>query len=216
MRVYHFLNEQYGLVALRDQRLKIAEIMELNDPLEFLCVDVSNKRHRKAINEVKSRISKKYGLLCFSENWKNPVQWAHYADGHKGLCLGFDVEDEYLKEVCYVEKRLDFPENEDLDEKFTDKLISTKYSHWKYEEEHRRFKPKEDIPKKNKINGFYFDNFSKALELKKIIIGARSKITRGDISKVLGSNKSDIKVINARAAFKSFKIVKQKKRKLCK
>lgn len=41
------------------------------------------------------------GILCFSKNWNNPVQWAHYADKHKGFCLGFDVPDEHPTKVTY-------------------------------------------------------------------------------------------------------------------
>jgi hypothetical protein len=37
MRVYHFINEEYGLDDLRRRRLKIATILELNDPFETLC-----------------------------------------------------------------------------------------------------------------------------------------------------------------------------------
>ena len=214
MRVYHFLEGEYGLEALRHQRLKLAEIMELNDSFEFLCADLSDEYCRIVFNANKLRLSKKHGLLCFSKNWNNPVQWAHYTDRHKGLCLGFDVEDQYLKEVCYLEGRIECPKTDkegdaEFEKKLTDltdKLIAAKHSHWKYEKEHRLFEPKKDIPKKNKINGLYFYNFSKALELKEIIIGERSKITRSDISKALGSNKSNIRIFNAYPSFTKYKM----------
>jgi hypothetical protein len=38
MRVYHFLKPEHALAAIRDQRLKLAEIDKLNDPFEFLGV----------------------------------------------------------------------------------------------------------------------------------------------------------------------------------
>ena len=38
MRLYHFLNAEYGLLNIRHRRLKIARINELNDPFEFLGV----------------------------------------------------------------------------------------------------------------------------------------------------------------------------------
>ena len=34
------------------------------------------------------------------------MQWAHYADKHKELCLGFDIPDHSLAKVNYSEKRL--------------------------------------------------------------------------------------------------------------
>ena len=207
---YRFLRRKYGLEALRDQRLKISEIMELNDPFEFLCVDVSDEDNRRKIKKNKLSVSKQWGLLCFSKNWRSPVQWAHYAKKHKGLCLGFDVKDERLTEVCYVKRRLDFPENKELDQKFKDKLTATKYSDWDYEEEFRLF-----VSKNTEIDGSYYCDFSSKLQLKEIIIGEKSKITHDDIYKALGKhNKSNIKIINARSAFRSFKMVMQKDKKL--
>lgn len=42
-------------------------------------------------------MSEKYGLLCFCETWQSPLLWNHYADRHKGICLGFDVRETVLK-----------------------------------------------------------------------------------------------------------------------
>ena len=106
MRLYHFLNEQYGLEDLREKRLKIGRIMELNDPFEFVGVDLSDRSFRESMENTKKDLSEEFGILCFSENWNHPVQWAHYADGHKGLCLGFDVPDRLLAAVNYVDERL--------------------------------------------------------------------------------------------------------------
>ena len=106
MRVYHFINEQYGLADLQEKHLKIARINELNDPFEFMGADLSDHEFREAIGGLKIYLNKKWGLLCFSKDWGNPVQWTHYADEHKGLCLGFDVPDRFLVEVKYKDKRL--------------------------------------------------------------------------------------------------------------
>ena len=210
MRLYHFLNKQYGLDDLYHQRLKLAEIMELNDPFEFLSVEFSNKEVRKAFKKLKLCLAEKYGLLCFSENWTNTVQWAHYADNHKGLCLGFDLLDNKLIKVSYVDGRLGRPiTNEDINIDLIYKVLSTKHSDWKHEEERRIF-----VSKEVKSNGFYFDNFSKALELKEIIIGARSEITPDCITKILGDNKPDVEIFTVREAFKSFNMVEQKNKNL--
>ena len=107
MRIYHFINEKFGLEDLREKHLKIARINELNDPFEFMGTDLSNHEFRNAMDEWKNHyLNKTYGLLCFSKSWENPVQWAHYADRHRGLCLGFDVHDGFLIEVRYQDERL--------------------------------------------------------------------------------------------------------------
>ena len=212
MRLYHFLNEHYGLKALCDQRLKLAEITELNDPFEFLSVDLSDEDNRKTFNGLKLSFSEDFGLLCFSKNWRSPVQWTHYADNHKGLCLGFDIPSNELTEVSYVEEKLALPTTEEeFNGRFVIQVISTKHSHWEYEKEYRHLGHKE-----NKINGLYFINFSKKLELKEIIVGEKSDITYDGIHKILGGNNSNIEIFKVRASFKEFKMVKQKNKNLWK
>jgi hypothetical protein len=97
MLVFHFINEEFGLEDLRKRRLKIATLNELNDPFEFLGVNLSGKSLRRAFKVMKDQLSVRYGLLCFSHNWHNPVQWSHYADKHRGLCLGFDIPEARLE-----------------------------------------------------------------------------------------------------------------------
>lgn len=106
MRLYHFINEKYGLEDLREKHLKVARISDLNDPTEFLAADLSNGEFREAMESMKESLSNDHGILCFSENWRSLVQWAHYADRHTGLCLGFDIPDHSLKKVSYSENRL--------------------------------------------------------------------------------------------------------------
>ena len=85
--------------------LKVARIDYLNDPFEFAAVDLSDRIFRLNVEQWKRDLSKDYGILCFSKFWDNPVQWTHYADRHKGLCLGFDVPDEYLVKINYCSTR---------------------------------------------------------------------------------------------------------------
>ena len=110
MRLYHFINKKYGRDSLRLNRLKIAHIDQLNDPFEFLGVELSNSENRELFYHLKQAYSKEFGILCFSASYHNPVLWAHYADSHKGLCLGFDVQSEYCRKVHYSETRLSIDE----------------------------------------------------------------------------------------------------------
>ena len=67
-------------------------------------------------------------MLCFSFKWSNPVLWAHYADKHKGICLGFDVPDDNVQRVKYVDTRLPFPTKSN--EQIGRDWIFTKFSGW--------------------------------------------------------------------------------------
>jgi hypothetical protein len=94
-------------------------------------------------------------LFCITRSRDNLLMWAHYADQHRGVVLGFraDVErDSFLaiaKPVQYSDSRPTF--YKDLDEKiaanrprtvqevaeFRNALIYSKSTHWSYEEELR-------------------------------------------------------------------------------
>ena len=106
MRLYHFTDEKYGLEDLRENHLKVARISDLNDPSEFLAADLSDEELGRAMESMKASISEDYGILCFCDNWKSLVQWAHYGDRHKGLCLGFDIPDSFVAKVNYSESRM--------------------------------------------------------------------------------------------------------------
>ena len=132
MLVYYFLNSQYGIENIRNRRLKISRIMELNDLFEFLGVDLRDLNFRKILKETKKKLSKTKGVLCFSKTWKTPVLWAHYADKHKGICLGFEVNNSILGKVDYVHTRP--PRPDELDESFMMRLLFTNFSHRQYEQ----------------------------------------------------------------------------------
>ena len=216
MKLFHFLNSEYGLDDIRRRRLKISLIPDLNDPFELLSIELSNKDLRQAFGATKERISKNGGILCFSKRWSNPVQWSHYADRHRGLCLGFEIPDTLLQPVSYTARRLiseanqllttDCAINEDNEATIL-KLLSTKYSHWKYENEVRCFVSLQD---KDQESGLYFVDFSDSLQLIQVIVGARSDISRTDLVAALGPLGNAVRVFKARLAFKSFKVVRNK------
>lgn len=212
MRLYHFLSEHYGLDNIRRRRLKIAQINELNDPFEFAAVNFGDKQLRDAFRKMKRETAEKRGVLCFSTKWANPVMWSHYADKHRGLCLGFDVADKAVGPVSYSGRRLaveleQLKTPRQLPEAYVTKLLFTKYTHWKYENEYRAFIALDD---KDEETGLYFVEFSDQLELKQVIVGAESSISRQQLSEVLGEDLQHVEKIKARLAFKSFSVVRQR------
>jgi hypothetical protein len=203
MRVYHFINEEFGLKVLREKRLKISRIKELNDPFELFSVEMTNPAFRRSMNSVKDEVAKNFGVNCFSKNWKNPVQWAHYADKHKGICLGFDIDSKELKKVNYVSKRLK-PAGTPSEELIF-KIFRTKYIHWSYEEEYRVF-----IELTDEEDGMYFINFKGNMVLKEVIVGVNSLISRKDLNSALGEDQRNVNVFKARPGFKNFEMVENK------
>ncbi|MBF9235009.1 DUF2971 domain-containing protein [Microvirga alba] len=216
MLVYHFINAEHGLANLRHRRLKVSIINELNDPFEFLAVDAVYPEHRRAFRQAKKRLSRAYGMLCFSRKWQNPVQWSHYADRHRGLCLGFDVPDIYLEPISYLSERVIFEpkmltHSGDIAESYVVKLLTTKFKHWSYENEMRSFI---ELNNPDKKSGLYFTPFSEDIVLKKVIVGARSSIKRHVLNEALGSIASEVSVFKARLAYHSFNVVRLKNESL--
>lgn len=213
MRVYHFVNERYGLEDLARQRLKIATINDLNDPFELLGPGSSDRAVRRRFEYVKQGLAQHRGLLCFSKNWKNPVQWSHYANGHRGLCLGFDVPQRYLVEVAYSRHRLEpnvalLDRGDSASAAEMQRILTTKYSHWRYENEMRVFA---DLASAEREDGLYFQKFGPLISLREVIVGHRSTVSRSQLSDAMGQLREGIAAFKARLAFRSFKVVKQRR-----
>ena len=216
MLVYHFVNADHGIENLRKRRLKIAELHSLNDPFELFGIEMSNERVRHAFGQMKVELASNHGLLCFSEAWDNPVMWSHYASRHNGLCLGFEIPEDRIGKVFYSRKRLvadleKLSNPSSLSKDDVLKFLFTKYAHWRYEKEYRSFVTLEE---KDPETGLYFANFSDQLKLRRVIVGAKSILSRSNINLALGELASEVETFKARLAFRTFRVVRQRNEKL--
>lgn len=91
VRLYRFLNAEFGLRSLVDKRLRVGRIEELNDDFEFIGVATDIREERIALRNTRKQLSANNGVLCMSKGWESTLMWAHYGDSHKGMALGFDV-----------------------------------------------------------------------------------------------------------------------------
>ncbi|PQA82596.1 hypothetical protein C5F52_13450 [Limnohabitans sp. TS-CS-82] len=209
MRVYYLTPSQYGISNLNLSRLKISRINQLNDPFEFMEFNLQDLRNKKAIENFKEKINHEYGLTCFSENWRNPLLWSHYANKHEGIALGFDISDEILSKVTYTNERVNIYYDEFQKfilngELMIDKLIRTKFYHWHYEKEQRFFIPLRDAVLDN--DNYYF-NFNEHIKLKEIILGVRCIYTKDEIQKITNQNFQEINIRIAKMAPNTFEMV---------
>jgi hypothetical protein len=203
MRVYHFLSAEHALDDLQRKRIKLSEIDKLNDPFELWCVAHGDRKIRAALRAYKTEMAQRFGLLCFSRGWHNPVLWSHYADSHRGICLGFEVVDEgLLKAVTYVTARrpLQLPPTPETMEQ----LNFTKYGGWSYEEELRGWVSLEE---RDASTGLYFCSFDEKVQLREVIAGPLCDTHQATIHAALRGYDYHIRVIKARLAFTSFRIV---------
>lgn len=218
MIVYHFLNEEYGLESLREKRLKVSIADDLNDPFEHMAIELGDEELRSAMKRALRTLARKQGLICFSKSWNSPVMWSHYANRHRGICLGFEIPRELLSKVNYQDDRLQyhtdiFESDPEAAAKLMLKLAITKFSAWSYENEWRIFV---DLFETTQENRLHFVAYSEQLQLKKIIVGHHSTITRQQIEGLVEVQDNRPEYFNARPAFKSFRMTRQKKDRLWK
>jgi hypothetical protein len=87
-----------------------------------------------------------YGIFSLSYFWEKVLLWSHYADNHRGFCIGFDIKNlKTLDEIGMgwpVNYSDEFPRIDPLlDDQFEiAKLeVNTKAKDWEYEGEFRLF-----------------------------------------------------------------------------
>ncbi len=180
MLVYQFQESRYALDNLRRRRIKISQFDDLNDPFELLGVELTDPTHRSRFQNWRRTMAHRYGVLCFSRNSRNPVMWSHCADKHKGICVGYAVQDELLQEVTYTRARLKAEldstvRRSQLDETFALKLLSTKFEHWCYEEELRIFTR---LEQPDPVTKLYFRELDEQIQVRKIIAGPRCVVSK--------------------------------------
>lgn len=205
MRTYHFLCGDDALDDISKRRLKLSEIAKLNDPFELWCTAQGNKGLRRDLRKWKAEMAAKYGILCFCRHWHNPVLWSHYADRHRGICLGFDVPDDSVKALRYIASRtsLRLP----LTEVATQKLLFTKYRDWSYEEERRGWAR---FDARDPATGLFFCDFGDKLQLREVIVGPLCEIPKGKLETATGRCIGRVQIVKARHAFTTFQVVKNK------
>jgi hypothetical protein len=206
VRVYHFLSASNALDDLEHRRLKLSEIDKLNDPFELWCVAQSDRALRAALRRYKAQMSQQFGMLCFCQEWHNPVLWSHYADKHTGICLGFDVPSNMVKSVKYATRRSQL--RRPLTTHVADELLYTKYRDWRYEREVRSwFELKERDP----ISGLYFYDFDKQIRLCEVLVGPLCTVTKARIQTALQGYEAQVQIVKSRLAFRTFQVVKNKR-----
>lgn len=114
-------------------------------------------------DQVINRQNNKLGIFSLTRRWNSTLMWSHYANSHKGFCIGFERSSSFFKlksndpifsiqPIEYSEDRIEVPiergKNTDL------KVLLTKSPDWKYEEEERLIKILENCDKKIESNPF--------------------------------------------------------------
>jgi hypothetical protein len=213
MRLYHYLETKWALENIRRRRLKLSKIDDMNDPWEWKSLCSNDKKTQEALDKTATETVEMYGVACFSQYWDNILMWSHYADRHKGICLGFDIPDEVIRKVMYepdvevVGALTDLSTTGEVMTEGTrilDKLFETKYIGWEYEGEFRVNGSREE---KEEETGFYFVPFGDALTLREVIAGAKYRMSKKPIEDALNGYAQPVTISKATTSATQFKIV---------
>ena len=129
------------------------------------------------MKEATENAMKKSGICCFSTLEDSILQWSHYSDYHKGICLKFDIlEDADFFSipiiVSYRQVMQHFNHFVHANE-VVDYLIQPKFHDWSYESEIRVVKSEAHIKANKNMRGFKFKDSA----LKEVIFGKNTPDT---------------------------------------
>jgi len=210
-RAYYFTSADYGLSGIALRRLKVARFSDANDPFELLGVRLRDRKVRKAVKDFKKRCNETTGLLCFSQDWTKPILWSYYAEKHRGVCLGFDLKSDLVREVNYEEDRamVDFDKESDsfvVDNRLEERLLLTKSIHWKPEEEVRIIV---DLlsSKVRRDRQLYFRPFDSDMVLTRVILGPNCALDPHAVRDLVRVRHPLAIVFRSRAEYGGFKVV---------
>lgn len=211
MRAFHFISTKYALQALQNAELKVSRFDNLNDPFELYGAELSNPAHRRIFRDFKLWTSQRFGLLCFSRRWRNPLLWSHYGDRHRGVVLEFKIDDDIVSEAQYSPYRLRL----DIEKKlasggFTEddayQVAITKSKHWKYEDEVRVFVNLADCRYRG---GLYFEPLGTQINIVGMVLGPLCQLSLREIEQALLTG-HQLHLSRSRLAFKTFNVVTNK------
>jgi hypothetical protein len=131
----------------------------LNDPNHIEQMRLTNMR----------KIDETFGIFSLTPKHLNYLMWSHYANCHRGFCIGFDTASLFdiigsFSPVIY-QKEIPKMNLFGNTEEFYMKQLSTKSEVWSYEEEYRMVK---SDASKNTIK------YDKSI-IKKIVLGCKMK-----------------------------------------
>lgn len=219
MRLYYMTTletlERYILPQLR---IRVSTFDKVNDPFELLGARQTNRDGRRHFAGLYNHWVKTLGFVSFSDNWKSPLMWGHYAGNHMGVCLGIEVPARRVMPMNYQPERLELllnmsPLEAAVDDDVIKQVVTTKFQDWAYEREWRYLAKLEN---KDEVTEFHYVEFSPDFELREIIAGARCERSPVALRRQVFGNTSTIKVFRARAAFGTFSMVRQKDQEILK
>ena len=121
-RFFKYMSFNTYIEILKNKKIRLNSIMSMNDSSEtfylgdYLCKAYEDER-RKVLHpksgyfqdgglRTKTVVEFKNNLIgCFSEKKDDALMWRLYGDGGKGVCMEFEIENDSLKPVLYLDEK---------------------------------------------------------------------------------------------------------------
>ncbi len=206
-RLYYLTSQEHALSNVVFSRVKVARFTELNDPFELFGHSSGLSNEKAVLKKNKVHLNDNKGVVCFSEDWVDPILWSHYASKHQGIALGFDIADDLVKQVNYQEQRLKKKiktSSRKLANEITEQLIYTKFKSWSYEREWRMLV---DLKLANKEGSLFFNPIDYRCQLVEVILGAMCNLDLKKVRSLVDNQHKNVVSYKARLAFRSFRII---------
>lgn len=140
--------------------------------IDSLAIDV--QKNPDIMKDATEHAMKSSGICCFSTLENSILQWSHYSDYHKGICLKFDILEDpeffmipvivsYRQVMQHYNHYIHAPH-------IVDYLIQPKFHDWSYESEIRVVKMERNIIDNGNKRGFKFNDKA----LKEVIFGTNT------------------------------------------
>lgn len=212
MRLYYMTSAKWAETILKERRIKLSRFSEANDPFELRLIDSRDHNTRNYADLIYNYFDKNVGFICFGATWESPIMWAHYAEKHTGVALGFDVEPEGLiAKINYTDEKIQVPfgshlPKHGLTEELLTQIQTTKSTDWAYENEYRVVT---HLDVKDSTTGCYYTDFGAQIQLRELILGHRCSWTKLKALDLVGVTNLSIRIFKVRPAFGKFKMVEQ-------
>ena len=212
MRLYYFTKAAHALDNVSKRRIKISLYRDVNDPWELLPFDLSDAANREIMLAFKNRMDTEYAFICMSKTWTCPLMWAHYAEKHRGVALGFDVADDYCNPIHYLPSVYELPPRRTNENMGTlilrdgrcvfNALFFTKFDQWAYEKE-VRVHTNQNGTHVNEA-GIEFSPFSAQFDLREIVLGEQCVLTADEFHIRVPDLNPNLRFLRARRARHDF------------
>lgn len=131
-------NYKWLIDIIINQRFHCAKFFELNDPMEGVFLYTGDALSEMTLDRLRTE-KNEYKVCSFSSKPEEFLMWSHYADSHRGIVLGVDIDDNR-----YDVHQVQYKPSEDFQIAITDQnafstldLLTRKLDFWGYEDEVR-------------------------------------------------------------------------------